>query len=183
MKRLLFLQLVISSCFFPAAVSAEVYRWINDRGEVVFGDQPPEEVKAGVVPLGEAARKGMKFATPEQIEKLHEKAQNRKQSNSRRKKTNPQDAYCRRYRSDLNKVEIYLQHTNSDRDVQKARDLRKLIKRECGKLNVSINKNSSRCTSYHHELLKTEIYIEHTPNPRDKQKVIDLRKQIVRECN
>ncbi len=129
-----------------------------------------------------AIGRGMKFATPEQIEELHNDAQTQKKGKSQAGQVSQSKSYCRRYRSDLNKIEIYLQHTNSVLDAQKAHDLRKIIKRECGGINLSVEDNRSRCNAYHQDLVKTEIYLEHTPNPRDKQKVKDLRKQIAREC-
>jgi len=182
MRRFFFTGLVLIFYLSSSALQAEVYRWINDRGEVVFGDAPPEGTKAEHISTEDAANTGMKFATPEQIEKLRDDAREQGKARSNTGRTDPAAAYCQRYRSDLNKIEIYLEHTNSMQDVQKARDLRKLIKRECGSVNLSAGSTRSRCESYRQDLLKTQIYLEHTPNPRDQHKVEDLRKQIAREC-
>ncbi len=167
---------------FMGLPHAEVYRWLNDDGELIYGDKPPEGSRADAVPIENRAAQGMKFATPEQVEQFHTDAQTRKKTEPAPGNSNLSKSYCRRYRSDLNKIEIYLQHTYSVRDAQKASDLRKIIKRECSDINLSAEDNRSRCRSYHEEIVKTEIYLEHTPNPRDKQKVKDLRKQIAREC-
>lgn len=182
MNGSVFIGLVLILYFSSGISHAEVYRWLNDRGEIVFGDAPPEGTKADSLSIDDPDNTGMKFATPEQIEKLRNDAKAQDKKQPRTNKTNPLDSYCRRYRSDLNKIEIYLEHTNSMRDVEKARDLRKLIKRECGSVNVSTGANRSRCESYRQDMVKTQIYLEHTPNPRDKHKVEDLRKQIAREC-
>lgn len=161
---------------------AEVYRWVNDRGETVFGDSPPKGTQADVVPVDTTVGRGMKFATPKQVEQFHNEAQTQKKARSQSGVSSPSKSYCRRYQSDLNKIEIYLQHTYSIKDAEKARDLRKLIRRECSGVHLTAEDNRSRCNSYHQDMVKTEIYLEHTPNPRDKQKLKDLRKQIAREC-
>ncbi|VAX08658.1 hypothetical protein MNBD_GAMMA25-885 [hydrothermal vent metagenome] len=177
---LLWISLVF--CIFPVLAKAEVYRWLNEEGEIVFGDKPPKGTKADVIQVKKAGSHGMKFATPEQIEEFHNELAMPAKSNTSTGRSNLSASYCRRYRSDLNKIEIYLQHTNSVKDVEKAADLRELIKRECSGINYSKEDNRSRCQSYHQDLVKTEIYLDHTPNPRDKQRVKDLRKQMAREC-
>ncbi len=174
--------LIVISYFCSGVAHAEVYRWVNDNGEIVFGDNPPKDTAVDAVPVENKVGSGMKFATPEQIEEFHNNAQTQKKTKSQSSTSNPSKSYCRRYQSDLNKIEIYLQHTYSIKDAEKARDLRKLIKRECGGINLTLEDNRSRCNSYHQDMVKIEIYLEHTPNPRDKQKLKDLRKQIAREC-
>ncbi len=178
-----FLWFVCLVYFFAGqSYAAEVYRWVNAEGEIVFGDRPPKETDIDIVPVKKTVSGGMKFATPEQIEKLHNDAQVQKKDKPQAGGSRLSKSYCQRYRSNLNKVEIYLQHTYNVQDAQKARDLRRLIKRECRGINLSVEDNRSRCKSYRQDLLRTEIYLEHTSNPRDRQKVKDLRKQIGREC-
>jgi len=94
----------------------------------------------------------------------------------------PIDSHCRGYVSQLNKIEIYLQHTPTDLDRQKANDLRKLIKIECGKQVLSQKHDDWQCKRYRTDLTKAEIFHEHTPTPRDEQKIKDLKKQIAHEC-
>ncbi len=178
-----FLWFILVFYFFSfQSYAGDVYRWTNDKGEIVFGDSPPKGTDVEIIPLKKTLDRGMKFATPEQVEKLHNDAQAQKKMKPRARGTRLLKSYCQRYRSNLNKVEIYLQHTYNVQDAQKAQDLRKLIKRECGGINLSVEDNQSRCKAYRQDLLKTEIYLEHTSNPRDRQKVKDLRKQIMREC-
>ncbi|HEB54950.1 MAG TPA: DUF4124 domain-containing protein [Gammaproteobacteria bacterium] len=178
-----FLWFILVFYFFSGqSCIAEVYRWTNDKGEIVFGDRPPKGVDVDIIPLKKAVGSGMEFATPEQIKKLHTDVQVKKKTKPRAGGTRLSKSYCQRYRSNLNKVEIYLQHTYNVQDAQKAQDLRKLIKRECNGITLSVEDNRSRCKSYRQELVRTEIYLEHTSTPRDRQKVNDLRKQIRREC-
>ena len=179
MKLVQALLISLLFCTYIGTLQAEMYRWINDKGEVVYGDVPPKGTKAEVISADEVNNSGAKFATPEQIEKLREDI---KKPPKIKKVTQP-DTHCRRYVSDLNKLEIYLEHTYTDLDAQKASDLRKLIKRECKDMKISSIDNSSRCKTYRQDLAKTKIHLEHTPNDRDKQKVIDLGKQIARECD
>ena len=95
----------------------------------------------------------------------------------------PIDSHCRGYVSELNKIEIFLQHTPTDLDRQKAKDLRKLIKVECSNKVLTQKYDDSRCKRYRTDLTKTEIFLEHTPTDRDQQKIIDLKNQIFRECH
>lgn len=163
-------------------IEAEVYRWIDEQGNVVYGDRPPKDRKLQPLPLRESAGRGTSFATPEQIEKLHASDKTSKGKSRSADENTARRSTCQRYRSDLNEVEIYLQHTWSQRDALRARDLRKLIRRECTGVAARLERDSSRCRGYRRELLETEIYLEHTPNPRDQQRVQDLEKQIEREC-
>ena len=159
---------------------ADVYRWKDDKGQIVFGDTPPKDKKTTVVRIENTKKSGTQFAEPGLIKNIEQEAAQQRQNKPVLVKT--VDSYCRRYISDLNKVEIFLEHTNSPRDQQKAHDLRKLIKRECGD-NLSTQKFAdSYCKRYREDLSKTEIFLEHTNSRRDQNKVIDLRKQIAREC-
>lgn len=159
---------------------AEVYRWKDEKGRIVFGDAPPKDKKTTAISIENTENSGTQFATPESIRDVKQGAMHRQQKKP--ETTIRVDSHCRRYLSDLNKVEIYLEHTNSPRDQQKARDLRKLIKRECNKDLLSQKFSDSYCRHYREKLSKTEIFLEHTNTPRDQNKAKDLRKQIAREC-
>jgi len=171
-------------CMTTNPGQAEVYRWKDDNGKIVFGDSPPKNKTATAVSIENTEKSGTQFATPEQVKGIERAAQNRQPetSTTSRQSRNKVDSYCRRYISELNKVEIYLQHTDTQRDRLKARDLRKLIKKECVGNLLTKKFDDARCTRYRRELSKTEIFLEHTSNPRDEQKVTDLKKQIAREC-
>ena len=43
-------------------------------------------------------------------------------------------------------------------------------------------KESYHCAKYTREINKISIYLQHTPNDRDKQKLIDLKQQLKLEC-
>ncbi len=168
----------------------EVYRWVDDNGNVVFGDSPPPSLKKAKklkpIVIETPTPTGTQFATPEQIQQMQDDAKTRQRTKS--SAPNNIDTQCRTYISQLNKVEIYLEHTSTARDEQKAKDLRKLIKMECGPQALYANhryradKNDWRCKQYRENIAKIEIYLEHTPTDRDKQTAIDLRKQAAREC-
>jgi hypothetical protein len=166
--------------FVANPVLAEVYQWQDEKGQTVFGDMPPKNKSVSVKNIESSADSGTRFADPEAVKNFNQKA-----SQSRQLKTDqPEriDPFCRRYISQLNKVEIYLQHTKSPRDRQKAEDLRKLINRECSD-NLHAQKFSdSYCDRYREDLKKTEIFLEHSNSPRDQNRADDLRKQIAREC-
>ncbi|HEC18014.1 MAG TPA: DUF4124 domain-containing protein [Gammaproteobacteria bacterium] len=159
---------------------AEAYRWTDDKGNTVFGDKPPKNKTATAVPIDNKQNTGTRFADPVQVKDFERKA-----TQSRDRRSIPPtriDPYCRRYISELNKVEIFLEHTDTEQDRQKARDLRKLIDKECGNEVLDLKFDDGRCTHYRKELSKTEIFLEHSPNEPDEHKVRDLKKQIAREC-
>jgi len=164
-----------------ASSSADVYRWTDDNGKVVFGDTPPKDKTTTAVDIKNTEKSGTQFATPEQTKDIERDAQNRR-SQSAPTSHQRVDPYCRRYVSELNKIEIFLEHTVTTLDQHKARDLRKLIKKECGKNVLTKKFDDGSCTRYRKELSKTKIFLEHSPNPRDEHKVKDLEKQIAREC-
>ncbi|MCW9023497.1 MAG: DUF4124 domain-containing protein [Gammaproteobacteria bacterium] len=182
MKKQILLFILLGLFVISFGVQADVFRWLNKDGEVIYGDSPPKEVQSEIVPLEEAGQSGMRFATDQQIEQINESS-NSAAERSRSTKTKKIDSHCRKYISQLNKTEIYLEHTYNERDAQKARDLRKLIKRECAKDVLSYQHDDSRCEGYRQDLSKVEVYLEHTPTVRDKQKAKDLHEQIKRECH
>ncbi|HHI94587.1 MAG TPA: DUF4124 domain-containing protein [Gammaproteobacteria bacterium] len=171
-------------CIAMEPAHAGVYRWKDDNGKIVFGDTPPKDKTATAVNIDNTENSGTQFATPEQTKDIERDAKKRryKTSSTSRQPRNKIDSHCRRYISELNKVDIYLEHTDTPRDHLKARDLRKLIKKECGNKVLTQKFDDGRCASYRRKLSKTEIFLEHTPNPRDEQQVKDLKKQIAREC-
>ncbi len=181
---------ILLLCAFILCITIEpgqagVYRWKDDNGKTVFGDTPPKNKTATAVSIENTKNSGTQFATPEQTKNIERDARNRqhkKVTSASRQSRNNIDSYCRRYISELNKVEIYLQHTDTQRDQLKARDLRKLITKECAGNMLTKKFDDARCTRYRKDLSKTEIFLEHTSNPRDEQKVKDLQKQIAREC-
>lgn len=162
------------------ASAAEVYRWTDDNGKTMFGDKPPADKTATAVRIDHAQKSGAQFADPVQIKKFERSAnKTRPAKKASKKKIN---ANCRRYISQLNKVEIFLEHTNSPRDQLKARDLRKLASKNCGGTPLTQKFSDAYCKRYRRTLSKTEIFLEHTSSPRDEQKVKDLKKQLAREC-
>lgn len=173
-KRTIFFITVL---FYLGTVGAEVFRWTNEQGEVVYGDSPPNSTSTEAVPINDA-KSGTRFATEQQIKQLE---QSRPPSN-KKPKAKKMDSHCRKYVSQLNKTEIYLEHTYNERDAQKAKDLRKLIARECRADTLVVKHDDSRCGRYRQDLAKIEVYLEHTPTERDQQKAKDLQKQIKREC-
>lgn len=160
--------------------AAEVYRWTDDNGNVIFGDKPPKNKAATSVHIEHNKKSGTQFADPAQIKNFERGATKTQQRKSTPKKRI--DADCRRYISQLNKVEIFLEHSNSPRDQLKARDLRKLAKNNCGDTRLTQKFSDSYCHNYRKKLEKISIFLEHTSTPLDEQKVKDLRKQIAREC-
>jgi hypothetical protein len=160
---------------------AEVYRWQDDNGKVVFGDTPPKDKEATAVRIDNTDSSGTQFANPALIRDMENDAKYGR-SQSRPSQHRPVDWHCRNYVSQLNKVEIYLQHTPSQRDQQKADDLRQLIKRECSNEVLSLKYDDGQCKRYREDLTRAEIYLQHTPTQRDRQRVKDLREQIAREC-
>lgn len=160
---------------------AEVYRWQDEHGKTVFGDKPPKDKAATAVPIDGSDQSGTQFATPELIRDMENDAKYG-QRDKRTAKQKPVDYHCRNYVSQLNKVEIYLQHTPSQRDQQKANDLRQLIKKECSDEVLSRKYDDWQCKRYREDLTKAEIYLQHTTTQRDRQRVKDLRQQIAREC-
>jgi Domain of unknown function (DUF4124) len=159
---------------------AEVYRWTDDSGKVVFGDKPPKDKNATTVNIQNTQKSGTQFANPAQVKNFE-----RSTTQSHPAQPAPAkriDSDCRRYISQLNKVEVFLEHTNSPRDQLKARDLRKLIKRSCDNARLTQKFSDGYCNRYRRNLRKTEVFLQHTDSPRDRQKLKDLQKQIVREC-
>lgn len=180
MRLIPFISIVIF-CIISSSSLADVYRWKDDSGKIVFGDSPPKNKTATTVTIDETKNSGTQFATPGQVQNFKHDAAVRPRLN---KTITPQrvDPHCRNYISQLNQVEIYLEHTVTKRDQQKSIDLRKLIKKECGKNVLSRKFDDSQCTRHRESLSKLEIYLEHTVTPRDQQKAKDLRQQIIREC-
>ena len=160
---------------------AEVYRWEDDSGKIIFGDKPPKEKSATIIQIENTENTGAQFATPGEIKNIEQTIENRRHQNNSSNLNNI-DSHCRGYVSQLNKIEIYLKHTPTDLDRQKASDLRKLIKIECGKQVLSQKHDDWQCKRYRTDLTKAEIFHEHTPTPRDEQKIKDLKKQIAHEC-
>ena len=163
---------------------AEVYRWKDENGKIVFGDTPPSDKAATAVGIENTENSGTRFATPDQVKDIERDAKSHRRKNplASRQPGNNIDAHCRQYISELNKVDIYLQHTNTRRDQLKARDLRKLIKKECADDVLTQKFDDRKCASHRRKLSKVEIFLEHTSSPRDEQKAKDLKKQIAREC-
>lgn len=176
--RFLFI-LTLSVAASPAL--AEIYRWKDDSGKTVFGDTPPKDKTATAVIIENTEDSGAQFATPGQVKNIEQSAKNRQRQNTSSTSNNI-DSHCRSYVSQLNKIEIFLQHTPTDLDQQKASDLRKLIKIECGNQVLSQKYNDRQCKRYRTDLTKAEIFLEHTPTLRDEQKIKDLKKQIAWEC-
>jgi hypothetical protein len=176
-KLFLFIVIYCAACGLSPA---EIYQWTDKHGNTVFGDKPPKHKDATSVDIDVIENSGTQFATPNQVKSIEREAA--QPSRQKRVSKQPVDAHCRRYISDLNKVEIYLEHSNSPRDQQKASDLRKLIKRECSAEQLAQKYDDWRCKRYKEDLTKTEIFLEHANSPRDQRKADDLRKQIAREC-
>ena len=172
--------------FYPVLVSvtnpvlAEIYQWEDDKGQTVFGDKPPKNKSATVKNIENTEGSGTRFADPQAVKNFKQSAGHQRPVKASRPESI--DPYCRRYISQLNRVEIYLEHTNSPRDQQKAMDLRKLINRECSDDLHTRKFSDSYCNRYHEDLKKTEIFLEHSHSPRDQNRADDLRKQIAREC-
>lgn len=125
-RILLFLCLSLTT----GLCQAEVYRWQDEHGKTVFGDKPPKDKAATAVPIDSSDNSGMQFATPELIRDMENEAKYGRPP-SQASKQRPVDWHCRNYVSQLNKVEIYLQHTPTQRDRQRVKDLRQQIAREC----------------------------------------------------
>ncbi len=180
--RLIFLSLGILTLGALASPSlAEVYRWKDDNGKTVFGDTPPKDKTSIAVPISNTENTGTQFATPQQIKNIERDAASRQQFTQPRA-TKRIDSHCRRYISQLNKIEIFLEHTRGPRDQQKAQDLRNIIKKECSNKLLSQKFDDYRCKRYRNDVSRIDIFLEHTNSPRDQQKAQDLRKQISREC-
>ena len=176
-------KLFLLICIYCAACglsAAEIYQWTDKHGNTVFGDAPPKHKDATTIDIPSTEKSGTRFATPAQVKNLEREA------NRPKPQTRPEqpriDAQCRRHISELNKVEIFLEHTNSPRDQHKANDLRKLIERECSPEQLTKKFDDWRCQRYREDLSKTEIFLERSNNPRDERKAERLRKQIAREC-
>jgi hypothetical protein len=176
-------RLVICFCLCLGAglAQAEVYRWQDDNGKVVFGDTPPKDKAATAILIDNTDNSGTQFAAPELVKDMEDDAKNPRHP-SRAPRHSPMDSRCRGYVSQLNKIEIYLQHTPTQRDRHRASDLRQLIKQECGDAVLSFKHDDWQCKRYREDLTKAEIYLQHTPTQRDRQRVKDLREQIAREC-
>jgi hypothetical protein len=127
MRSYILVPVVLLLSMFLNVSQAEMYRWINEKGDVAYGDMPPKDVEAELISADKVTPSGTAFATNQQIEDLH----NELDAPQKSEKAKPTDYYCRGYVSDLNKLEIYLEHTVTDRDKQKVIDLRKQIEREC----------------------------------------------------
>lgn len=164
---------------------AEVYRWIDQHGNVIFGDKPPKEYEAAaeVITIDNTEKSGARFASPNQVKDFETDAQERQPNVRETAPDRRMDSRCRNYISQLNKVDIYLEHTRTARDEQKAADLRRLIQKECGDHARYQKHDDWQCLRYREDLTKAEIYFDHTPSERDRQKIADLRKQIARECH
>jgi hypothetical protein len=174
------LLFIVIFCCATGQSSAEVYQWTDDSGKTVFGDNPPKNKQATPIDIQNTEKSGTRFATPNQVKSIERQTAQPSPQKHESKKT--VDAHCRRYISDLNKVEIFLEHSNSPRDQHRANDLRKLIEKECSAEQLAKKFDDWRCKRYRQDLNKTEIFLEHTNNPRDQRKAEDLRKQIAREC-
>lgn len=175
----LFLSIFIY-CAACGLSPAEIYQWTDKNGNTVFGDSPPKNKAATPVDIQNTETSGTRFATPTQVESLEREAS--RPSTQPRQPQQRIDGQCRRYISELNKVEIYLEHSNSPRDQHKANDLRKLLKKECSPEQLAKKFDDWRCKRYREDLSKTELFLEHSNNPRDERKAEGLRKQIAREC-
>lgn len=164
--------------------SAEMYRWKNKQGEVVFGDQPPVGAQAEPITVEEIPKTGNRFSDESQIKRLHQDAAMRRELDARlsRQPAPRTDYHCRDYVSQLNKAEIQIQRSYNVRDAQKVVDLRKLIKKECGESTFNTKYDDWRCKQYRRDLEKARIYVEHTPNSVDQKKIDSLQQQIAREC-
>jgi hypothetical protein len=182
MRILILLILCTAASLLATDGIAEIYRWKDDNGKMVFGDTPPKNKTSTAITIEDTTNSGTTFANPGQVKNFERQAES---PNRQSKPVIPHDyidSHCRNYVSQLNKVEIYLEHTKSPRDQQKALDLRKIIKMECGDKVLTQKFDDSRCRRYREDLTKTEIYLEHTHTRRDRHKVEDLRKQIALEC-
>ena len=168
----------------PMADAADMFRWENQQGETVFGDRPPKDVDATPITVEEIPKTGNRFSSEQQIEQMHQDAAISREVESRQSNRAAQriDYHCRDYVSQLNKAEIQIERSYNVRDAQKAVDLRKLIKKECGESVLSVKHDDWRCRQYRRDLEKAKIYQEHTPNSVDSKKVEVLTKQIAREC-
>lgn len=173
--------LIVILCIPASPGMAEIYRWKDDSGKNVFGDTPPRDKTATAITIENTEDSGTQFATPEQIKLIEQNAKN-SQRPSNASTRNTIDSHCRGYVSQLNKIEIYLQHTPTKLDQQKASDLRKLIKIECGNQILSQKYNDLQCDRYRTDLTRAEIFHQHTPTQRDQQKIKDLKAQIAQEC-
>lgn len=179
-KSFRFLAIIIL-CAVISPSLAEVYRWKDDSGKIVFGDRPPKNKSTTTIEIDNTKNSGAQFASPGQVDNFKRDAETRSNQNMPSVRS-PIDSHCRTYVSQLNQIEIYLEHTVTQRDQQKARDLRKLIKKECGNTILTQKFDDSRCARYREDLSKLDIYLEHTITKRDQQKAIDLRQQIAHEC-
>ena len=172
---------ILILCIASGPCLAEVYRWTDNDGKVVFGDTPPKDKTTTTISIENTEDSGAQFATPEQAKQIEQNAESRQHRNNSATPNNI-DSHCRGYVSQLNKIEIFLQHTPTKLDQQKASDLRKLIKIECGKQVLSQKFDDWHCRRYRTDLTKAEIFHQHTPTPRDEQKIKDLKEQIAHEC-
>jgi Domain of unknown function (DUF4124) len=177
---LLLLLGVTGLCAIVLPSEAEVYRWQDEQGKTVFGDTPPRNNPSTRIQLNNTQNTGTQFANPAQITNFE------RSPSASRPKRSPHRATisteCRGYIAQLNKVEIFLEHSISPRDQQKAGDLRKLIQKQCGPINLKQKFSDSRCRRYQRDLNKLEIFMEHTHTLRDEQKADDLRQQLRQEC-
>lgn len=175
------LLVIIILCAVTSSSLAEVYRWKDDNGKIVFGDSPPPNKTTTTININDIKDSGTQFAKPDQVSDFTRNAEKHSTQSKSNTRSNI-DSHCRNYISQLNKVNIYLEHTVTKRDQQKAIDLRKLIKRECGNKILTQKFDDSRCTAYRVDLSKLEVYLTHTITKRDQQRASDLRQQITREC-
>lgn len=123
--------------WFNSAWAGDIYRWVDETGNVHYSEEPPPEQqqqqKLSIEPL---PRSGTQFATDEQIKELHQgnkeaiKAQKQREQ-SKARADQQKKKYCDRKRKKLADIQAYLAHTDNSRDRRKEKGLIELLEREC----------------------------------------------------
>lgn len=118
--------------------ATEIYRWVDEHGNVHYGEEPPpetskEQKKMKVEPLPNS---GTSLATDKQIKKLHKgneeaKEREKKRAKEQEKRLEKKKKYCEGKRQELVKVQAYLEGVDNARDRRKEKALQELISREC----------------------------------------------------
>lgn len=133
-----FLLFVLAVLSVQNLSATEIYRWVDENGNVHYGEEPPpdsskEQKKMKLEPLPSS---GANLATDKQIKNLHkgnEEAVKREQQRAKEqeKVVEKKKKYCEQKRQELVKVQAYLEGVDNARDRRKEKALLELLAREC----------------------------------------------------
>ncbi len=177
--RQIVLALGFSLALAPTPVfTQDFYEWIDEHGKKHFSQTPPSHSEYRAKTINTPKKTGVKFADQHDLQRY-------KESSNTHSQTKKEDGACIKFRRRLHKIEAGLERIKVDSEIERAKELKKVIMERCGDdyLNESAGRKSEARRSAHCYEKKLDLLeVLEATGGKDGPASEELRSYIVKEC-